>query len=34
VRARYVLLWFTKLPPDDQGTYQAAVYSVHLHGHF
>lgn len=34
VRARYVLIWFTRLPPDDQGTYQAAVYSVHLHGHF
>jgi hypothetical protein len=33
VRARYVLIWFTRLPPDDQGTYQAAVYSVHLHGH-
>ena len=34
VRARYVLIWFTRLPPDDQGTYQAAVYGVHLHGHF
>ena len=34
VRARYVLIWFTRLPPDGQGTYQAAVYSVHLHGHY
>jgi cytoskeletal protein RodZ len=34
VRARYVLIWFTRLPPDDSGTYQAAVYNVHLHGHF
>jgi cytoskeletal protein RodZ len=33
VRARYILIWFTRLPPDDSGTYQAAVYSVHLHGH-
>jgi cytoskeletal protein RodZ len=33
-RARYVLIWFTKLPPDNAGTYQAAVYNVHLHGHF
>ena len=23
--ARYVLLWFTKLPPDGNGTYQAAA---------
>jgi hypothetical protein len=25
---RYLLIWFTKLPPDSAGTYQAAVSSV------
>lgn len=25
---RYLVLWFTRLPPDGQGTYQAAVYGV------
>ena len=33
VRARYVLIWFTRLPPDAAGTFQASVYDVHLHGH-
>ena len=29
---RYVLLWFTKLPPDASGTFQASVYNVRLKG--
>jgi len=33
VRAKYVLIWFTRLPSDGAGTYQASVYDVHLHGH-
>lgn len=33
VRARYVLLWFTKLPPDGSGTYQAFVHQVTVQGH-
>ena len=28
-QARYVLIWFTKLPPDGAGTYQASVYRDH-----
>ncbi len=32
VRARYVLIWFTKLPPDTTGTYQVTVYSVTVDG--
>jgi cytoskeletal protein RodZ len=31
-RARYLLIWFTKLPPDNSGTYQAAVYAIHVTG--
>ncbi len=31
-RGRYVLIWFTKLPPDTFGTYQASVYNVSLEG--
>ena len=30
--ARYLLIWFTKLPPDNAGTYQAAVYAIHVTG--
>jgi len=30
--ARYVLIWFTKLPPDASGTFQATVYNVSLEG--
>ena len=30
--ARYVLIWFTKLPPDASGTFQATVYNVSLRG--
>jgi len=32
VRARYVLIWFTRLPPDTSGTFQASVASVALQG--
>jgi hypothetical protein len=31
-RARYVLLWFTRLPPDNAGTYQALVHQVTVQG--
>jgi hypothetical protein len=30
---RYVLLWFTRLPVDPAGTFQAGVYNVRLAGH-
>jgi cytoskeletal protein RodZ len=33
VHARYLLVWFTKLPPDASGTYQASVYGIHVQGH-
>jgi len=29
---RYVLIWFTKLPPDNAGTYQASVYKITVRG--
>ena len=32
-RARYVLLWFTRLPPDDAGTYQLFIHQVAIQGH-
>lgn len=32
VQARYVVLWFTQLPPDSAGTYQAFVHSVTVQG--
>jgi len=32
-RARYVLLWFTRLPPDNAGTYQLFVHQVAIQGH-
>jgi hypothetical protein len=31
-RARYVLVWFTLLPPDGAGTYQVSVYSITVDG--
>ena len=31
-RGRYVLIWFTQLPPDTSGTFQASVYNVSLEG--
>lgn len=33
VRGRYVLVWFTKLPADPSGTFEAHVYRVSLRGH-
>jgi hypothetical protein len=32
VHVRYLLLWFTHLPPDGAGTYQASVYQVTVKG--
>lgn len=29
---RYVLIWFTSLPPDPAGTFQVSVYDVRLQG--
>jgi hypothetical protein len=31
-QARYVLIWFTKLPPDGSGTYQLDVYNISVSG--
>jgi len=33
VRVRYLLIWFTKLPPDNAGTYRASVYRIAVQGH-
>ena len=30
---RYVLIWFTQLPPDRSGTFEASVYNVRLDGY-
>jgi hypothetical protein len=32
VHARYLLVWFTKLPQDDAGTYQATVWNISVQG--
>jgi cytoskeletal protein RodZ len=32
VQARYLLIWFTLLPPDTSGTYQASVYDITVQG--
>ena len=32
VRGRYLLIWFTQLPPDNAGTYQADISGVVLRG--
>ncbi|HEY6786103.1 MAG TPA: hypothetical protein VI365_02210 [Trebonia sp.] len=32
VAGRYVQIWFTKLPLDQQGTYQEHVYGITVHG--
>jgi hypothetical protein len=32
VRGRYALIWFTALPLDSAGTYQARVYNIALRG--
>jgi cytoskeletal protein RodZ len=29
---RYLLIWFTSLPPDPAGTFQASVYNIRLEG--
>jgi hypothetical protein len=31
-RARYLLIWFTLLPPDSAGTFREAIYNVRLKG--
>jgi hypothetical protein len=31
-RGRYVLIWFTRLPPDSQGHYQVSVYNAVVDG--
>jgi cytoskeletal protein RodZ len=31
-QARYLLIWFTKLPLDNAGTYQASIYSITVRG--
>ncbi len=31
-RARYLVLWFTLLPPDSEGTYRAIVYNIEVTG--
>jgi transcriptional regulator with XRE-family HTH domain len=31
-RGRYLLIWFTRLPPDSSGSYQATIYHVSLRG--
>lgn len=30
---RYVLVWFTRLPTDPAGQFQASVHNIRLHGH-
>jgi Helix-turn-helix domain len=32
VHTRYLLVWFTKLPPDSTGTYQVKVFNITLKG--
>jgi cytoskeletal protein RodZ len=32
-RGRYVLVWFTRLPPDQAGTFQASVYNIKVLGY-
>jgi hypothetical protein len=32
VRGRYLLIWFTVLPPDSSGTYRADISGVSLKG--
>ncbi len=32
VHARYLLIWFTTLPQDASGTYQASVYAITVKG--
>jgi Helix-turn-helix domain len=32
-RGRYVLVWFTRLPPDQAGTFQVLVYDIKVFGY-
>jgi len=32
VHARYLLIWFTRLPPDPSGTCQVSVYQIRVQG--
>jgi hypothetical protein len=32
VTARYLLIWFTQLPPNNAGAYEAFVYNVSVSG--
>ena len=32
VSGRYVLIWFTKLPPDGPGRFQGKIFNVVIHG--
>lgn len=32
-RGRYILVWFTRLPPDQAGTFQVSVYDIKLRGY-
>jgi Helix-turn-helix domain len=32
VKARFLLIWFTRLPPDNSGTYQDSIANVSLSG--
>jgi hypothetical protein len=32
-RARYLLVWFTVLPPAGNGQYQANVHDITVEGH-
>jgi hypothetical protein len=31
-RARYLVIWFTLLPPDSAGTYREGIYSIKVQG--
>jgi len=31
-RARYLIVWFTLLPPDSSGTFRASVHSIRIYG--
>jgi len=31
-RARYLVIWFTRLPPESAGTYRATVYEIQVKG--
>ena len=31
-KGRYLLVWFTRLPPDPAGTYKAEIYGIGVKG--